>query len=307
MSPQHDDHGQHDEHDHQHDEHDDGRTLPPDDEVTAGDDFSRDDPGTKVAEHQRLGTGVRRIGYPILLSRGRLVRRVEVTPSMLRLTVAGDDFTRFHSHQCDDHVKVVFPLADGTRNDPTIDEHRGLAWAKPVPPGRKYTVRRHDPVAGEVDLDVVVHPGGLASEWAAAVAVGDEVVLAGPPGAKAFALTYDHYVFAVDPTALPALGRWLDESPADVSADVLVDHDHAHEQGYPLAERPGVRVTWLDRSGGSRLADAVHQLALPAGRVFLFAAGEATDIKPLRRWAKERGIDALVTGYWKRGVSDLDE
>ena len=278
-----------------------------DDDVTAGDDFSREDVGAKVAEHQRLGTGVRRIGYPILVSRGRLVRRVEVTPSMLRLTVAGDDFTRFHSHQCDDHVKVVFAMPDGTRNDPVPDEERGLAWVRPVPPARKYTVRRHDQVAGEIDLDVVVHPGGLASEWAASVQVGDEVVVAGPPGAKAFALTYDHYVLAVDPTGLPALGRWLEESPADVSADVLVDVDHAHEQGYPLAERPGVRVTWLDRSGGSRLADEVQALDLPEGRTFLFAAGEAGDVKPLRRWAKERGIDALVTGYWKRGVADLDE
>lgn len=297
----------HHEHDHEHEHEDDGTALPPDDEVTAGDDFTRESPGAKVAEHQTNGTGVRRIGYPILVSRGRVTRRVELNPSMLRLTVVGDDFTRFHTYQCDDHVKIVFPFADGTRNDPTTDEHRGLAWTKPVPPGRKYTVRRHDPVAGEIDLDLVLHPGGLASEWAAGVEVGEEIVIAGPPGAKTFALTYDHYVFAVDPTALPSLARWLDESPLDVSADVVVDRDHAHEENYPLAVRDGVRVTWLDRTSGSRLAETVQALDLPAGRTFLFAAGEAGDIKALRRWSKEAGVDALVTGYWKRGVADLDE
>lgn len=300
---------QHDHEHHEHDDHeqDDGTTLPPDAAVTAGDDFTRDAPGLKVAEHQVSGTGVRRIGYPILVSRGRVSRRVELNPSMLRLTLTGDDFTRFHTYQCDDHVKIVFAFADGTRNDPTTDEHRGLAWTKPVPPGRKYTVRRHDPVSGEIDLDLVLHPGGLASEWAAGVKVGEEVVIAGPPGAKTFALTYDHYVFAVDPTALPSLARWLEESPLDVSADVVIDRDHAHEENYPLAARDGVRVTWLDRTAGSRLAETVQSLDLPAGRAFLFAAGEAGDIKALRRWSKEAGVDALVTGYWKRGVADLDE
>jgi NADPH-dependent ferric siderophore reductase len=46
-----------------------------------------------------------------------------------------------------------------------------------------------------------------------------------------------------------------------------------------------------------------------AGRVFLFAAGEAGDIRPLRR--RREGVERLVTGYWKRGTAggevDLDE
>lgn len=39
--------------------------------------------------------------------------------------------------------------------------------------------------------------------------------------------------------------------------------------------------------------------------VFLFAAGEAGDIAPLRRWSKQAGIAALITGYWKRGATLL--
>ena len=40
---------------------------------------------------------------------------------------------------------------------------------------------------------------------------------------------------------------------------------------------------------------------------FLFAAGEAGLVKPLRRWAKRRGIDASIRGYWKRGVEGFDD
>ena len=269
-------------------------------------DYSRVDAGAKVAQFHATGTVVRRIGYPIRVTRGRLLRRVEVTPTMLRLSIGGPEFAEFESHQADDHIKIVFALPDGTRCDPVVNDELELDWARPHPPARKYTVRRYDHAACEVDLDVVVHPGGLASEWAAAVALGEEVVLAGPPGADAFAQTYDRYVFAVDSTGLPAVARWLAESPSDVCADVYVDVDHDHERTYPLARRDDVRVTWLDRSKGSVLAE--HVMAqTPHPGTFVFAAGEAGDIKPLRRWHKQLGLDGLITGYWKRGVADLDE
>ncbi|WP_235738029.1 siderophore-interacting protein [Nocardioides alcanivorans] len=274
----------------------------------------RTNPGPLVRAHQTGGRGTVRIPYATQIRTTRLVSRTEVTPHMLRLTLAGPEIRVLHSYACDDHVGVVFPLDDGTRNDPTYNPERlMLDWVAPAPQMRKYTIRRHDPVAGELDLDIVVHPGGLASDWATAAQPGDEVVLAGPPGALAFPHTYGHYVFAIDTTALPALARWLDEAewiePRGVTVQVLVDHDHLAETAYPLCERPGVDVTWLSRAGGSRLADAVAELDLgdrDAADVFLFAAGEAGGIKPLRRWAKGLGVASLVTGYWKRGAVEVD-
>lgn len=275
---------------------------------THADDFTRVDPAGRMAEFHAIGRGVTRVGYPILVTRAPLVARTEVTPTMLRLTLRGPELAGFHSYQADDHVKIVLAHPDGTRNDPVVNDRRELDWPRPFTPARKYTVRRFDREACEVDLDVVLHDGGVASEWARTAELGEEVVLAGPPGAKAFPRTYAHYVLVADPTGLPAVARWLEESPDDVSADVLVDVDHEHERDYPLAVGGGVRVQWLDRSAGSRAAELVAALDLadPAD-TFLFAAGEAGDIKPLRRWSRERGVDALVTGYWKRGVADLDE
>ncbi|MBE7325825.1 siderophore-interacting protein [Nocardioides sp. Y6] len=273
---------------------------------SAHDDYSRVDPGAKVEAFRATGRGTARIGYPIRLTRTVLATRELVTPSMLRLTLRGPELAHFETHAADDHVKVVFAQPDGTRTDPVPDASGALTWPRPLPPSRKYTVRRFDAAAGELDLDVVLHPGGLASEWAVRAEVGEEVVVAGPPGAKVFAHTYGHYVLVADPTGLPAVARWLEESPADVSADVVLDVDHEHERGYPLAARAGVRVQWFDRADGSRAADVVAGLELPAD-TFLFAAGEAGDVRPLRRWARERGIDALVTGYWKRGVVEFDE
>lgn len=269
--------------------------------------MDRADPAGRVAAHHRAGSGIARIGYPIGVRRTTVVATEQITATMLRLTLGGAELADFHTYQADDHVKIVFPQADGTRNDPVPNDAQELEWRRPLPPTRKYTVRRFDAALRELDLDVVVHPGGLASDWALGATVGDEVVVAGPPGAKAFPHHYDHYLFAVDTTALPAVARWLEEAPADVSAQVLVDTDCEADRGYPLVERAGVALAWLDRGAGSALAETVQSLELPTGRTFVFAAGEAGDIKPLRRWTRERGIDALVTGYWKRGVAGLDE
>lgn len=275
----------------------------------------RSNAGPRVLAHQRGGRGTRRVPYPIGIRTAQVVSRTEITPHLLRLTVASPAIKEVQTHACDDHVGMVFPLEDGTRNDPTYNPDRQmLDWHSPQPTMRKYTIRRHDGVAGEIDLDIVLHSGGLASDWATQVRPGAAVVLAGPPGALAFSHTYDHYVFAVDTTALPALARWLDEGDwleeRGVTVQVVIDHDHDQETSYPLRQRPGVTVEWLSRARGSQLADAVAGLDL-GGRapdeVFLFAAGEANDIKPLRRWSKQRGIDALVTGYWKRGATAHDD
>ncbi|MBT2209736.1 MULTISPECIES: siderophore-interacting protein [Actinomadura] len=267
----------------------------------------RGDPRGRVAEHHRAGTGVARVGYPIEVREAAVVRRERLTPAMLRLTLGGPGLDGFHTYQADDHVKIVFPEADGVLRAPVPGEHQELHWPHPLPPTRKYTVRRYDARARELDLDFVLHPGGLASAWAEDVPVGERVTIAGPPGAKAFAQNYDHYLFAVDATALPAFARWLEEAPADVSAHAVVETGDAADHAYPLARRYGVGVTWLERGDGApALADAVRDLPRPDGRTFLFAAGEADAIRPLRAWSRGR-MDALFTGYWKRGVADLDD
>ena len=272
----------------------------------------RSDPGPRVAAHHREGTGVSRIPYPVEVRRVEVLRTELMTPRMMRLTLGGPELARVHTYAADDHVRVVYAHEDGSRTDPVPNDRQMLDWPRPMPPTRQYTIRRHDAESRELDLDIVVHEGGVGSAWATSAAPGDPVVIAGPPGAKTFAHTHRHYVFAVDPTALPAVGRWLDEADwledAGATALVLVDHDHPEETGYPLTERPGVEVRWLSRAEGSHLADEViaRTPEMAPEEVFLFAAGETTDLKPLRAWTKMHGYASLITGYWKRGVTGLE-
>ncbi|MGH3995366.1 MAG: siderophore-interacting protein, partial [Pseudonocardiaceae bacterium] len=52
---------------------------------------------------------------------------------------------------------------------------------EPRPVMRSFTPRRFDPVALELDIELVVHDG-LASSWSRRAAPGDEVEIAGPTG-----------------------------------------------------------------------------------------------------------------------------
>ncbi|MGP4111130.1 siderophore-interacting protein [Streptomyces sp. 4N509B] len=275
--------------------------------------IDRSDPGGRVAAHRRAGTGVTRIGYPIGIRTLTVRARTWLTPRMLRLTLGGPALDGFHTYQPDDHVKIIFPDPDGTRRDPVPNDRQMLDWPLPLPTARVYTVRRHDAAAREIDLDFVLHDGGVASTWARGAAVGEEVVVAGPPGAKVFPLTYDRYVLAADATALPAAARWLEEAPEGVSADLVVETDDEAEHAYPLTVPAGVTVHRLVRADGrSALAATVAGLALPTpGRCFLWAAGESEDLRALRAWHRETGraggVDALFTGYWKRGVAGFED
>ncbi|MEZ5089432.1 MAG: siderophore-interacting protein [Micropruina sp.] len=262
----------------------------------------------RVAAHRASGRGVTRIPYTIGIREATVLRRSWVTDRMVRLTFGGPGLDGTHTYAADDHVKLLFPDADGELRLPVPNERGMLDWPNPFPVDRTYTIRRYDAAARELDIDFVVHDGGLASDWAVTVGIGEAVPIAGPPGAAAFPDGCGHYLMVADSTALPAVARWLEEAPATARVDILTVVEHPAQRDYPL-EHPGARVRWLDGTPCPddliALIEAVDD-ADPAD-TFLFAAGEAGLVKPLRRWAKRRGIDASIRGYWKRGVEGFDD
>lgn len=247
------------------------------------------------------------------------IREVEVTgtqwlsDTMVRVTLGGAGAEGFESGIFDEHVKLIFADPDGgDLRLPTADGDE-LDWPSPFPTSREYTIRAHRPDRREFDIDFVAHPGGLASQWASTAAVGDRLHVAGPPGGYRVGSDYDLYVVAGDETALPAIARWLDEASCDVRAHVYVEVPGPTSH-VPLRELPGVTVTWLHTTVGDidRLARAVRRTPIPPGAdVFVWLAGEAGAIKPLRRWVRdELGLGTAhssITGYWKRGLADTHE
>lgn len=276
-------------------------------------------PATRRAEHlDRLAAvragdgGAQKVPYPIRIRALELVRRRALSPRTLRLTFGGPEAAGFESHVPDEHVRLVFPDADGRLRLPT-ESGSVLDWPRPLPRSRVYTVRRHDPAAGEIEIDVVLHPGGLASEWAIAATPGDRIHVAGPPGGLVVPDRYDHRLLAGDLTALPAIARTLEELPGTVRGWAFVEVADADDET-ELTHPDGIAVRWLrrDRADGPSLLEAVTAVRIPDGAALhVWMGGEARALAPLRRWARdELGLgpgDRSITGYWKRGVSDFED
>lgn len=255
-----------------------------------------------------------KVPYPIGLQEVEVLRVAPVGAALLRITFGGPDIAKFHSYVPDEHVRLIFPGEDGVLRLPKL-EGTMLEWGNPRPVSREYTVRRHSVEDGELDIDFVIHPGGLASDWAASVTPGTKVHIAGPPGGVAIPETYDDYLLAGDITAVPAIARWLERMPRTTTGWVFIEVAGPAEE-IPLDPPAGMRVRWLHRGelepGTSDvLEQAVREVEVPAGhRVYAWVAGEAGCLRGVRKIIRnDLGIgpkDSLIAGYWKRGVADFD-
>ncbi|WP_197319892.1 siderophore-interacting protein [Saccharomonospora sp. NB11] len=268
----------------------------------------------RIAE-VRAGAVAEKVGYPIHIRTAEVVRTRRLGAGLVRVTLGGEGTEGFEAHAPDEHIKLIFPDADGRLRLPEPDGLM-LRWPRPSPTAREYTVRAYDPVTGELDIDIALHPGGLASEWARSVRPGEQVHVAGPPGGLIVPFSYDRYVLAGDITALPAIARWLEALPPTAAGWAVIEVAGPAEE-IALTRPEAVEVRWLhrgDRAPGTTdlLERAVRALPLvPDERTYVWVAGEAGAIKPLRRWVRDElklaRHDHDITGYWKRGVADYDD
>lgn len=252
-----------------------------------------------------------RVRHDIRVRQLTVTAVTDVTPLMRRLTLSGDQLEGFTSLGFDDHIKMFFPPVGETLEMPTLGPD-GLVFAGTRPPMRDYTPRRYDPEAKTLDVDFVLHGDGPAASWAARVQVGDLALVAGPRGSMVVPDAFDWYLLAGDETALPAIGRRLEELPAGVKALVVIEVASPQEE-QALTSKADATIRWVHRDGaaagtGSKLQQALAELQLPEGRGFSFVAGEARLAREAKRLLlDERGLSPELTktaGYWALGEAD---
>ncbi|MDO5067783.1 MAG: SIP domain-containing protein [Propionibacteriaceae bacterium] len=258
--------------------------------------------------------------YPIHIRELEVLRVSDVTPGMRRVTLGGEglkahvadngfEVGAFRSDGFDDEFKLFFthpdlaePLVPTQGDGRLVWPHDEKLWF------RTYTVRRFDPVAGEVDVDFVRHGVGVASTWASRVQPGERIHVAGPKSSAGHPEGVDWSLVAGDETALPAIGRWLEQWPTGARGQVFIEiAEESHRQDLVVPD--GVEVTWLSRDGAAPgtttlLLDAIRAANWWPGSVFAWVAGETLTLTPIRRWLrneKQLGREAVeVTGYWRQ-------
>lgn len=246
-----------------------------------------------------------------------VVRVEELSPLVRRVVLTGDSAGAipYLPWSPGDHVKLSLPDAAGMVSLPRIEGGRAV-WDEFRAETRDYTIRCVDPAAGELTIDGILHGHGPAGRWFAAAAPGDRIGVLGPRGSHVYPSDYGHYLLIADETALPALGRWL-EQPLPGRVSVITVSERPDVYPLPTLVPPAMvewrcRVAPLDANRGPLLAAEVSDALLASPTpddIFVWAAGEAGAMRAVRRVLRESDLPRHafdVDGYWRQGVANLD-
>jgi NADPH-dependent ferric siderophore reductase len=266
---------------------------------------------------------IRRVRHETRLRRLKVQQVRHLTPKMIRVAVAGDELAGFTSLGFDDHVKVFFPPPGGDLVVPTMGPEGPMyPEGAPRPALRDYTPRWYDPAAGVLYLDFVIHDAGPATSWAAQAQPGQPLGVGGPRGSFIIPTQFDWHLLIGDETALPAIGRRLEELPSDTRALVVAEVDNpAEEQQFESAAK--LEVIWVHRRiaehGGipdtgdhtvpagdaTRILQRLRSIEFPSGDYFAWVAAETQVARAVRQYLlTERSADKQwikAAGYWRRG------
>ncbi|MDB5567501.1 MAG: iron-chelator utilization protein [Tardiphaga sp.] len=214
-----------------------------------------------------------------------------LTPHMLRIGFTSPELHDFVSPSHDDHIKLFFPTDD-------------------APAMRDFTPRRFDTGQQTLLIDFALHEAGPATQWAAAAKVGDTLQIGGPRGSSVVPDDFDWYLLIGDETALPAIGRRVEELRPGVPVATFV----IGGEDKTVITRASWTPHWIARQAAfgdaEMLQAALASYPFPAGEGFVWIAAEATVARHLRSYVTERGHPREWTkaaGYWKRGVADAHE
>ncbi|UYM04353.1 siderophore-interacting protein [Solicola gregarius] len=228
----------------------------------------------------------------------------QLTPHLRRIVLGGDALYRWESSGVPDEAALlVIPDASGSVDVPA--EHNGHDYSR----CRWYTVRRFDAERAELTIDVVGHDVGLATRWARRARPGDAI------GISSVRSWYDRPANAPwqlllgDITAVPAIGRILEERSDVIPTVVRIEIADARDE-VQLPVRDNVSVEWIHNAGESRLGELVRTADVPAGDGYTFVAGEAAATRDVRRHLRhERGLTPAsysVIGYWTARSEDFN-
>ncbi len=239
------------------------------------------------------------------------VGRVEArSPRMVRITLTGAELEGLVVEEPAASVRLLLP-PPGT-NEPVIPAWNGNEFL--LPDGRRPTIRtvtprRVDGALPELDVEIVLHGGGAASQWAEAVEPGSAAAVSGPGRGYTVDPDGPGFVLAGDETAIPAISQLLEVLPATTPVDVHIEIAHPDAR-LALPDHPHATVEWhdlpRDAPPGDAFVAAVHGVEL-APDTLVWVAGEAAAVQRVRRELFEhRGLPragAVVRGYWKHGRS----
>jgi NADPH-dependent ferric siderophore reductase len=239
--------------------------------------------------------------------RASVIRRTTLSPHIVRLTVGGEEMSRFTYPGPAAHFKLILPShATGEIALPDPGEDGLVTYDRSFATQmRTYTARRFDPVTHELDIDLVLHGDGPAARWAAGAKPGAPLaVTAARTTGFVLAAAAEELVLAVDAAGLPAAATILDTRPA-LPTTVLLELEDPEDAVVLPPDDVNRRILVLGNgeTPGRPLTEAISHLKVDP-RTQVWVAAEARAIRAVRADLVSRGVDGdfLTTrGYWQAG------
>jgi len=229
---------------------------------------------------------------------------------MVRITLTGAELEGLVVEEPAASVRLLLP-SPGT-HEPVIPTWNGNEFL--LPDGRRPTIRtltprRVDGAVPELDVEIVLHGSGAASQWAEGVEPGAAAAVSGPGRGYTVDPDGPAFLLAGDETAIPAISQLLEALPATTPVDAHIEIAHPDAR-LALPDHPRTTVTWhdlpRDAPPGDAFVAAIRGVEL-ARDTLVWVAGEAAAVQRVRRELFERrGLPrarAVVRGYWKHGRS----
>ncbi|MEO0772943.1 MAG: siderophore-interacting protein [Pseudomonadota bacterium] len=194
------------------------------------------------------------------------------------------------------HFRILLPEPENTDPDyPTLAPNGSTKWPKGAKALHRpvYTARRLD--GDLVEMDVFIHEGGRACDWAASVAPGARLAIIGPGGGVI--VDQGPVVLAGDETAYPAIARIMESLPAGTQGRAILLSHEGHWD-YPFPSGHGLDLEWVDKKGFAPATRAALA-ATPDAHVWIAAergqTGKITSSQELKAIPKTQ---RYIAGYW---------
>ena len=250
-----------------------------------------------------------------------VLRREQLSPTFVRVTLGGGDIDRFTPMGYDQWFRLFIPVDGGAalarlpQKLDTVSYVKYLAMAKVVRPVlRNYTVRAYRadaPQGPELDVDFVLHgsvadgTAGPAASWADSCAPGDPVAILDEGISFNPDPSLSRFELVADETGLPAVAGILASLEPHQTARALIEVPTAEDR-FDLPGPADAEVLWLVREPGSTPGSMVLEAARgaqpPTELWFGWVVGESGMVAEVRRHWVASGQpkeQIMFCGYWK--------
>lgn len=245
-----------------------------------------------------------------------VLRREQISPHFVRVTLGDGDLARFRYMGFDQWFRLFIPVSESSlsrapRKLDTLSYVRYLTVAKVERPIlRNYSVRAYRDT--ELDVDFVIHgspdngTAGPAATWAQTCTPGDPVAILDEGVGFNPAPTVRQVLLVTDESGLPATAGILASLPDDMTGQALIEVPSPDDR-QNLTTPPGVEITWLPRSDphgppGQAALAAAEALPVPSDPFYGWVVGEQTLPSTLRRHWVQAGVpkgNIMFCGYWR--------